>query len=151
MGSGSFCTSTQFNVTVDSAALATISGACFRELPRFCWLVALVALLTWVGTNFPWRATAVTTTNIHIDGIDIDISFEQTPGTLDECVNQGLNIRLTGTVTASFTPNATATARRFDFNGGPAGFVSHISLVPRTFVTAVVGQVTPTGLLNVLD
>ena len=129
--------------------MATISGSAFANCHGFAG-GAVGCTTTAVGTNFPWVATAVNTTNIQIHNIDIDVSFEQTPGTLNECANQGLNIRLTGTVTASFTPNATATARRFDFNGGPAGFVSHFPGTPN-LPTAVIGQITPTGLLNVLD
>jgi hypothetical protein len=100
--------------------------------------------LTWVGTNFPWRATAVDTTRIEIHGVDIDVSFETTPNTNNECANNGLNIRLTGTATISYTP----AAHTFDFNGA-TGLFSHFPGVPNV-ATAARGTATPTGLLNML-
>ena len=81
-GSGTSCTSTQFSVSVDSAAVATITGASFQnchgDVGSF-----VGCTLTWVSTGLPWRMTPVTTTDVIIHGIDIDVSFETTPGTLN--------------------------------------------------------------------
>ncbi len=148
-GSGTACTASSFSVTVHSAAVATITGASFANCHGDLGSGAGCTLTTTV-TNLPWRATPVTTNDIIIHGVDIDVSFEQTPGTLGECAQNGLNMRLTGSVTASFTPGAVG-SRRFDFGAGPMGaFITHIPgvgslpAVPR-------GQATATGLLNVVD
>jgi hypothetical protein len=147
---GSFCTASQFSVTVHSAAVATITGASFANC-HGDRAQSVGCTSTATGTNFPWRVTPVDTTRIEIHNIDIDVSFEQTPGTLGECAQQGTQIRLTGTVVASFTPNAVASSRRFDFTGNPGGaFFAHIPGLG-TLPAAAIGQATPTGLLNVID
>jgi hypothetical protein len=147
--SGAFCTSTAFSVTVDSALVATITGASFENCHGDRG-TSVGCTMTMAGTNFPWRMTAVATNNIQIHGIDIDISIEQTPGTLGECVLQNTNLRVTGTATASFTPGP-AGDRTIDFTGGPAGaLVVHIPGLG-TAIAALTGRATATGLLNVLD
>ena len=148
-GSGSSCTSSTFSVTVHSAAVATITGASFNNCHGDVGS-GVGCTTTAVATNLPWRATAINTTDIILHGVDIDVSFETTPNTPNECTNTGLNIRLTGSVTASFTPNAVATARRFDFGPGGSGFFAHVPGVG-TLSAVARGQATPTGLLNVLD
>jgi hypothetical protein len=83
-----------------------------------------------------------------IHGLDIDTSFEQTPGTLGECANAGLNLRLTGNVTVSSTPGA-AGSRRIDLDGA-TGMVAHVPGVG-TIGAAPRGFALATGLLNILD
>jgi hypothetical protein len=100
---------------------------------------------THTGTNFPWRVTVPDTTDIIIH-TDFAVSYENTPGTLGECAPIGLNFRLTGQVTASFTPG---TPRRIDFDGSTGPFIAHIPGVGS--LTAVVrGQAVATGLLNII-
>jgi hypothetical protein len=99
---------------------------------------------TATGTNFPWRVTPIDTTRIEIHGVDIDVHFETTPGTLNECANNQLNIRLTGTVTISYTP----IPRVFDF-AGATGLIAHLGGGINT-PTPVRGSGSATGLLNVL-
>jgi hypothetical protein len=98
---------------------------------------------TATGTNFPWRVTPIDTTRIEIHGVNIDVNFETTPGTLNECAVNGLNIQLTGTVTVSYTP----VGRVFDFNGA-TGLSAHG--LGSTAPAAARGSATATGLLNVL-
>jgi hypothetical protein len=148
-GAGSFCTASSFSVTVHSAAVATITGASFANCHGDAGL-SVGCTTTATGTNFPWRATAVNTTNIQIHDINIDVFFEQTPGTLGECANNGLNLRLTGTVIASFTPGA-AGSRTFDFTGNPGGSF-FTTIPPATVLPALArGTALATGLLNVLN
>jgi hypothetical protein len=146
--SGSFCTSSSFSVTVHSAAVATITGGTFANCHGDLG-ASVGCTTTATGTNFPWRVTVPDTTDIIIHGVDIDVSFETTPNTLNECAQNGLNIRLTGTVTASFTPGA-AGNRTFDFGGGlsPA-FTAHIPGAG-SFNAAARGRAVATGLLNVV-
>jgi hypothetical protein len=146
-GSGTFCTSSTFSVSVDSATVATVTGVsianCHGDVGS-----SVGCTMTTTPTNLPWRATAVNTTNIQVHGLDMDVSFEQTPGTLGECANQGLQIRLTGTATASFTPGA-AGSRIADF-GGATGLIAHIPGVG-SFPAVGRGSAVATGLLNILD
>jgi hypothetical protein len=146
-GWGMSCAATSFGVTVDSAAVATITSAsfvnCYGDLGalRGCTVTA-------VGTNFPWRTTAVTTTNIQIDGFDVDLGFETTAGTLDECAFNGLQAWWTRTLTSSFTPGA-AGSRTFDFKGGANQLLHFPGSV--TMVAVMRGSGVATGLLNILD
>jgi hypothetical protein len=144
LNAGSICPTASFSVTVDSAAVATITGASFGPNCMGDVGGSVGCTTTATGTNFPWRATAIDTTRIEIHGLDIDVHFETTPNTLNECANNGLNIRLTGTVTVSYTP----AAHTLDFNGAP-GLFSHFPGVPNVPTTAR-GSATPTGLLNML-
>jgi hypothetical protein len=140
---GTACTASTFSVTVHSGARATITGASFANCHANVGL-SVGCTTTATGTNFPWQLTPTNTTRIEIHGLDIDVSFETTPGTLDECAYTGTNIQLTGTVIASFTPGP---PRTFDFNGA-TGLFTHIPGVNATFPTATTGSATPTGLLN---
>ena len=146
INSGTACSAATFSVTVDTATVATVTGVSIANChgvvggPVGCTMTA-------TATNLPWRATAVDTTNIQIHGFDLDVSFETTPGTLNECANSSLNMRLTGTVTASFAPGA-AGSRTADFTGA-TGLIAHVSGVG-SFATAAVGSAVPTGLLNII-
>jgi hypothetical protein len=100
--------------------------------------------ITVFPTSFPWSITGIDTTRIEIHGDDIDIHFETTPGTLNECANNGLTIRLTGTITISYTP----AIRTYDLGGAP-GLSAHFP-GGITFGAAVRGNATSTGLLNLI-
>jgi hypothetical protein len=143
---GWVCTASSFNVTVDSAAVATITGVSFADCHGV--LGTFVGCTTTAtAINLPWRATPVDTTRIEIHGVNVDVSSATTPGTLNECPNTGLNVRWTGTPTVSFTPGA-AGARRFDFNG-TTGLSAHYPGFPTAPFT-VLGTAVPTGLLNII-
>jgi hypothetical protein len=136
VGSGTACTASMFSITGASFANCHGVGA------------GVGCTTTATGTNFPWRMTPTDTTRIEIHGLDIDVWFETTPGTLNECVHTGTNIRLTGTVVASFTPGAPG-ARTFDFNGA-AGSFTHVAGVDITLPSVLTGSATPTNLVNFL-
>ena len=146
-GGGSSCTSSTFSVTVDSAAIATVTGGTFGNCHGDRGN-SVGCTTTTTLTNLPWRVTAPNTNDVTIH-VDIDVSFEQTPGTAGECASQGTSVRLTGAVGSSFTPGAVG-ARRFDFDGSPAGFFAHITGLGSTPAVAR-GQATATGLLNLVD
>jgi hypothetical protein len=146
-GSGSSCGATSFNVTVDSAAVATITGASFNQCAGDLG-AGNGCVITATGTNFPWRATPVATNNIQIHGVDIDLLFEGPAGV---CNQNGLQIRWTGTVAGGvFTPGASGSTRRIDL-GGATGLVAHIPALGASLPVVPRGSFTATGLLNVLD
>jgi hypothetical protein len=147
VGAGAACTASTLSVTVHSAAVATITGASFVNCHGNVGS-AFGCTTTATGTNFPWRVTPTDTTRIEIHDLDIDVRFETTPGTLNECVHTGANIRLTGTVVASFTPSDVAFSRRFDFTGS-TGLFTHIPGLG-TLPAAMTGNATPTNLLNII-
>lgn len=143
------CTASSFSVTVDTAAVSTITGISFANCHSDLNSSNAIhgCTQTAAGTGFPWRMTAPSTTDISIN-VDMNFYFATTPGTPDGCLSTGLNLRLTGPLTASFTPGP-AGSRRIDF-GSPAGaFTAHF---PGLFTvpTTVRGTATATGLLNVL-
>jgi hypothetical protein len=145
-GSGSSCGAVSFSVTVHSAAVATVTGASFNQCVGDLG-GANGCTATATGTGFPWRATAVATNNIQIHGVDIDVLFEGAAGV---CNQNGLQVRLTGTVSGGvFTPGAAGSTRRIDL-AGATGLVAHIPGVG-TLPAAARGSVTATGLLNVFD
>jgi hypothetical protein len=146
LNSGSSCRVSSFSVTVHSAAVATITGGSFAGCHGDVGL-GVGCTTTATGTNFPWRVTPVDTTRIEIHGVDIDVHFETTPGTLNECATNGNNIRLTGTVIASFTPAAGPPNRRFDFEGATGLFAD---VAGASFPAAARGSAVATGLLNVI-
>ena len=143
LGSGSSCTSSTFSATAHSAAVATITAASFNNCHGDLGSGVGCTTTTSITTT-PWAATAIDTTRIEIHNFAVDVYFETTPGTLNECSNTGLNIRLTGTLTLSYTP----IPRVFDFNGA-AGLAAHIPGVG-SFPAFARGAGAGTGLLNVL-
>jgi hypothetical protein len=80
----------------------------------------------------------VSSTNVQIRGVHIDILFEQMPG-LTACNVAGAKLTLTGSVTNATYTNST---RRLDLNSGP-GLFSHSALGNGTPATAT-GQATDT-------
>jgi hypothetical protein len=146
LGSGSSCAVTSFSVTVHSAAVATITAASFANCTGLPGGASAGCTATATGTNFPWRATVPDTTNVQIHGVDIDVRFEPLPGTLaSHCLQNGAQIRLTGTVTNAVWTPAT---RTFDFTGAH-GLVAHVPGVGAV-PAAPLGSVAATGLLGVL-
>ncbi|MET0602969.1 MAG: hypothetical protein ABW167_13375 [Baekduia sp.] len=151
INSGTSCAATTFSVTVDTAALATITGASFVNCNGDVGL-AKGCTVTVVGTDMPWAGTVIPgaagTHFMQFHEVDIDIHFETKPGTLNECGNNGVQIQVTGTAfSVTFTPNAVG-LRRFDFEGS-SGLVAHVSGI--NFPATLRGSGTPTGLLNVID
>jgi hypothetical protein len=125
--------------------VATITGANFANCHGDIGS-AVGCTVTATGTNFPWRVTAVTTTDIEIHGLDIDTAYETTPGTLNECANNGLRDK----VTAKKVTGTTFTPMGRGYHWGVAhGVVVHVGGITTPAVMRGFG--TGTGLLNVLD
>jgi hypothetical protein len=130
------CTRTQFTADVVSTAVMELTSGAFTGCTAIGPAIG-TCTTTWTGTNFPWTATAVTTSNIQIHGISIDVFLENHPGSA-ACGAAGQTFRLTGTLSgARWTGNIT---HAFDINGG-TGLVYHSALgngVP----------ITPTGIIS---
>jgi hypothetical protein len=141
---GSSCANSEFDSDVVSAATLRITGARFLNC-RGTGL-GVNCTVTPTGRNFPWTATAPTTTTIGIDGVHVSVAFENHPdGTA--CGVNGLTTTLTGNLTGgSWDPSATGANRRVTFRNAP-GTTSHSSLGSNAaFVT---GDIRDTaGTLN---
>jgi hypothetical protein len=115
------CSRSSFTSQVTSTQILEITtgsfGGCTWSGPNIGDCTA-----TTVGTKFPWTATAVTTSNIQIHGVFIDVSFEQVPGQ-SNCQNiAGASLTFTGTLTGgNWTGNA---SHSLDLSNAP-GLVSH--------------------------
>ena len=133
------CTSSSFTAVVLSGADVQIRAGSFGGLCTFSGASVGTCTLTWTPTRFPWTATAVTTSNIQIHGVHIDLRFEQPPG-LNTCVNvNGANLTLTGTITnvRYLGPG------RLDLDGAH-GLVSHSALGNNNPLT-LIGQLSDTN------
>jgi hypothetical protein len=154
---GSSCADSQFDAHVVNAAVVEITGVRFLRCTGGAGFSGTGAqddcTVTATGTNFPWTATARTTTDIQIHQIDVDVRFEVNPagGT---CTVAGNTARVTGTLTSgSFDPSATPANRRITFTSAP-GLTAHVLGTGLNAPAAVTGQFRDTTspfTLNVLD
>jgi hypothetical protein len=150
LNSGLVCTDARLHTFVDNAQVMTIVSGQFLGCEGTVGTAA-GCTLTLTGTGFPWRATALSTTDIRIHGINIDLRFEtRPPAGAFPCANNGIDLRLTGTLgigTAGQTTWLPAT-RSVEF-ANTTGLTAHIGA---TTVGAVLnGTLRATGLLNILD
>jgi hypothetical protein len=144
LNAGWSCTATTFSVRVDSAALMTVTGASFENCHGDVG-IGVGCTVTATGTGFPWSMTAPDTTTVQIHGDDVDAVWETTPGTPNECVSNGSNMRVTGTFTFSYTP----VPKLFDIGGGGGSGTLHL-LGIGSFPGVWRGSAAATGLLNVI-
>ena len=120
----SSCTSSSFTAVVLSAADMQIRAGSFGGLCTFTGASVGTCTMTMTPTRLPWTATAVTTSNIQIHGVHIDVRFEQPRNGLNSCANvNGADLTFTGTITnvRYLGPG------RIDL-GGAHGLVSHSAL-----------------------
>jgi hypothetical protein len=104
----SSCTRSSFTANVVSATNLNISTASFGGHCTWVFpLVSATCTATLVSTGLPWRATAVTTSNIQIHGVSIDLLFENTPGNPQCGAVTGQAGSIAGTLTSGrWTGNA---------------------------------------------
>jgi hypothetical protein len=129
-GAISSCTSSSFTAVVLSAADMQIRAASFGGHCTFVSPGTGTCILSAQGTRFPWTATAVTTSNIQIHGVHIDIRLLQTGTSTCAAAAVGLNLTFTGTLAGG---NYTGPGR-LDFNNAE-GLVSHSALGNGTPIT----------------
>jgi hypothetical protein len=96
IGAGSSCADSQFNADVRSAAVLTVTSATFTSCTGTGGAVHCAATVR--GTNFHWSGTGLTTTDIRINGVNVDVLFEQKPGDPTACGQFAGNVSLTGTL-----------------------------------------------------
>jgi hypothetical protein len=89
------CLATQFHVVVRSASVLAITGANFKS----CSSLNLSAscTVTMNPTNFPWTVTGLGTTDIRIEGLHVDIRYEDLPGGPSTCGGPYANQQFTWT------------------------------------------------------
>jgi hypothetical protein len=140
LGSSSDCARTQFTLDVVSTAVveitsASFAGCTFTAPPTFFGLCTM----TETATNLPWTATAVTTSNIQIHGINIDMTFENHPGST-ACTAAGVKLQMTGTL-AGARWHGNGVTRTIELSGA-TGLVAHSVLFGNNL------PFTPTGTLT---
>jgi hypothetical protein len=148
---GFVCGLWTLDANVTSTSDVSISAARFDRCHGL--LAYANCTLTLVPTSLPWTATAPNTTNIQIHNINIDITYETTPGNPNSCppVTQanGAKVLLTGTLTGgSWDPVGNRLTLRAE-TGLAAHFLGPFGLTSGTTVT---GDVTdPANTLRIFD
>ena len=145
LATSSMCSRAQLTGDVASAAALEITSASFTGCtisgPFFG-----TCTMTWTSTNLPWTATAVTTSNIQIHGIDIDVVFDNHPDS-SACSVVGFPFRITGTLTgARWTGNAT---HEMDVIPGATGLVFHFGILGNNLPLTSTGTLVDTQGLTV--
>lgn len=79
------CRTSRFTGDVRSAAILTITSAVFSDCTASSIGGFGDCTMTWVGTRFPWVATAPTTTNIQIHDIHFEVTYTDIPGSPGSC------------------------------------------------------------------
>ena len=132
---GSVCAASEFDGDVVSANTIEITSGVFTRCTG--QIAATGCTVTPVGTNFPWTATATSTTNVQIHGVNVDVTFENTPGG-EACLFNGARIQLTGTLTGGAWVPATNTVELTHDDGlSDHGIVPAGATVP-AFVTGTI-------------
>jgi hypothetical protein len=93
----SMCTSSTFTTRVVSTANIEIDTASFNGCTLSAGAIIGQCTATAGPTNLPWTATAVSTSNVQIRGVNIDVFLENRPGGA-ACAGAGATIRITGTL-----------------------------------------------------
>jgi hypothetical protein len=129
------CTSSSFTTDVTSAQNLTITTGTFGGHCTALIAGAGTCVTSANGTRFPWIATAVTTNNVQIHGIHIDVRFAQS--TLGTCPAAliGQNLTITGTLTNGRWTGNNAGQREIIFSNAE-GLVSHSALGNGQQITA---------------
>jgi hypothetical protein len=125
----SICTRSSFTTDVSSTRDLEITNATFGGLCTWTSSSIGTCTATPAGTRFPWTATAVTTDNIQIHGIRIDVLFENVPGLpAGSCAGffVGETATITGTLTGGRWTGNGAGQHSLDFSNA-AGLVEHLA------------------------
>ncbi len=123
LGFSSDCTRSQLTIRVVSTANVEIDSANLTGCTATGSAASVgLCTVTSTSTNLPWTATAVTTSNIQIHGVNLDVTYENHPGST-ACVVSGLKQQITGTLTGIRWHGNGAT-RTLELNGAD-GLVTH--------------------------
>jgi hypothetical protein len=144
---GSKCNGSEFVTDVVSTNTIEVTSAVFTKCHGL--FNATNCTATPVGTNFPWTATATSTTNVQIHGVNVDVLFENTPGNPTACPANGAKLLLTGTLTGgSWNPANNTVNFTHDDGLTDHGIVPANAGVP-AFVTGVLRDTA--GTLRMFD
>jgi hypothetical protein len=140
----SSCNNSRLTTRVDNGDVLTITTGTFSGCTSTAPALSNTCLTTLTATNFPWRATATSTTNVVLTGIDVDLRFEHpVPPTGATCgALNGNQTRLTGSINGAYN----LAARTITFTNAE-GLVLHPGPTPATFR----GSFSTTGALTVID
>jgi hypothetical protein len=136
-GVSSMCSRTQFTSNVATAAALEITAGSFSG----CTLAGAATgtcTATSTATSLPWTATAVSTSNIQIHGVNINVFLENHPGST-ACGATGITIRVSGTLSGGRWTGNGAGQHSVNVVGG-TGLVSASALGT--------SAITPTGLIT---
>ena len=143
----SLCTRSSFTADVVTAVNMQIVAGTFGGLCTITQPAAFgTCTATVVPTGFPWRATAVTTSNIQLHGVHIDLRLENPPG-LSTCAGgaTGASLTITGTVFGgNWTGNASHSLDFFNSEGlvQHSAFGNGVPLTTRGLLTDTQGTLT---------
>ena len=135
---GSVCPETRLHVEVFNASTIEITSMTF---PQDCQgtLAATGCTVTPFATRLPWTATGISSRNVQIEGVHIDVRFEtRPPAGSTPCAVNGITSTLTGTLSLG-TFNNTSHHITFD---NATGLTSHSPL--GSAVATVTGTVRDT-------
>jgi hypothetical protein len=143
----SSCTRSSFTTDVASASRLVITNGTFGGTCTATVGASGLCNTTATGTRFPWVATAVTTSNIQIHGVHIDVKFDQSAAGTCPAALVGQNLTITGTLgSGAWTGNAVGQREIIYTNA--EGLVSHSALGVNQTITAR-GTFGATGALSV--
>jgi hypothetical protein len=147
---GAACNASEFDADVVNTNTLEITDGRFVDCHGVAGTQTANCTATSVGTNFPWTATATSTTNIQIHGVRIDILFANTPGNATNCLGAGAKSLLTGTLTGGSWNAATNEAFLVNETGVTAHFLG-LGVVNFSSTT-VTGTIRDTaGTLRMFD
>jgi hypothetical protein len=131
----SSCSVSSFTTNVRSAAQLTITAASFGGCTSSGPIIGHCTT-TSVATKLPWVATGITTSNVQIDGIHIDVTFENIPGAGASCTNgaNGTKLTITGTLSGGVWSGNAANQHEVNYTNAE-GLVSHSALGNNSVIT----------------
>jgi hypothetical protein len=112
------CAGTTFGIHVAATNRLVFTSASFTNCMGSGATVNCTVTMT--PTGLPWTATPVSTTNVQIHSVQIDLVYENTPGNATACVAPGAKTVLTGTLS----------------NGSWNPATNQVNLAPATGLTA---------------
>jgi hypothetical protein len=132
----SSCTQSSFTADVTSATVveithATFGGDCTATFPNLG--ATARCAVTARATALPWTATLISTSNVQIHGINIDVVFDQTATSTCPALVTGQSLVITGTINSGTTVNNTEHALILN---NAEGLTSHSGLLGSNPVTA---------------
>ncbi len=140
---GSSCAGSEFMAHVASIQTLVITSGRFSNCTGTGGARTCVATPTFTGQ---WQATAISTTNIQIHNVVVDVSFSGVSGV---CAANGAQVLLTGTVAGGATWNASNNTANF---ANATGLTAHFLGTGVSSTTTVNGSLRATsGTLRMFD